>query len=792
MTTNTIEPQVEYVEDGSTLVHPIPFKFLAASDLVVQRISSAGVTTLALGTDYSADGAGGDDGGSLIKVSAGTSGDVVRIRRRTARSQEFDYATGDTFPAESHEAALDRQSLVNQEQDVEIEDLGDRALLVPDGETATELPAASARANKFLAFDALGGTTAASGTGTDSSLRDDLGNVSGTGAQLVSWIQAGVSAVTRLVRDKLRDSVSVEDFGATGDGSTDDRAAIQAAIDFVSGTLGGGDVRFATGATYRAVITTSVTDKGLVVKDGVRLVGDATISLECTGSVYGVRLKNNAGVKRLTINTAVSATPGSQGIWHAPISIGPAYGEGGTVGAVSSFEGLSGWSIEDVTLSNARTGGGGYLIQGHGGINNGRIDGVYAPDSATSSGIVMLDWAFVGTISSGDIPTSRTNFDAGTAYTTHPHNIDIRNIRGGNLSNSNSHGVRLAGCYGIRVDGVDIAATNYAGVYHHAGDVGFEFAPASVKPSRFIPNVFRNVAIKDANNGWGVFADNYADNIAAAVSGSGYSPLLDPIQRKDLVLENITVASDAGASVQSGFRIQQILGVQLINPKAIGFSNGILIEEDASDVLIRNPFVTGNRRAGIYTGHPSRAGDRVTIEGGEIFDNSKDAGAGNQASIFVESQPNVTIRGVAIGRAGVSEGAIWGVRSDSAATLLTVEDCHVETLKSGGVGYSFGSSGDVGIVKSFKNNTVGAGVSNGWGGVTIQVTESRVDTDGVTRRTMRAARASLASDTTPNAGTFVKGDIIFYNDPDAGGRVGTVCTTGGSPGTWKKFGTVDA
>lgn len=78
-----------------------------------------------------------------------------------------------------------------------------------------------------------------------------------TGSAYMGFLQSGGSAIARTVQSKLRDIVSVKDFGAVGNGSTDDTAAIQAAVNAVYNATGGGAVLFPAG-TYKLTDTITI------------------------------------------------------------------------------------------------------------------------------------------------------------------------------------------------------------------------------------------------------------------------------------------------------------------------------------------------------------------------------------------------------------------------------------------------------------------------------------------------------------------------------------------------------
>ena len=81
-------------------------------------------------------------------------------------------------------------------------------------------------------------------------------------------------AVNRAINLKLQETISVKDFGATGDGTTDDTTAIQNALAYLNSTNNGGTLLFPPG-TY-------ITTKALQLRRGVTVKGSG---LACTGIV---------------------------------------------------------------------------------------------------------------------------------------------------------------------------------------------------------------------------------------------------------------------------------------------------------------------------------------------------------------------------------------------------------------------------------------------------------------------------------------------------------------------------
>lgn len=213
MTVSNTQRRIAYAGDGVTRVFPVPFRFLAASDLVVISSTATGVeTALAVNSGFSASGAGDMSGGSVTLTVAPAAGSRLTIKRQTARQQPIDFTAFGSFPAETNETGLDRGILISQEDGDELL----RALRVPESDAAIgqlTMPTVPNRAGRVLAFDSNGRPSA----GPSVDALNNLIAIAFTpgltqAGDNVSFLAAGTGAVVRSVQDKGRERLGLMDF----------------------------------------------------------------------------------------------------------------------------------------------------------------------------------------------------------------------------------------------------------------------------------------------------------------------------------------------------------------------------------------------------------------------------------------------------------------------------------------------------------------------------------------------------------------------------------------------------
>lgn len=105
----------------------------------------------------------------------------------------------------------------------------------------------------------------------------------GIGSECVTYKYDG-NQPERTVRDKLREQISVKDFGAAGDGVTDDSAAFQAAIDALS-LNGGGRLLIPEGTYVFPAVSPTIQApmRTLITSDHIHIEGIGLPTIHMTG-----------------------------------------------------------------------------------------------------------------------------------------------------------------------------------------------------------------------------------------------------------------------------------------------------------------------------------------------------------------------------------------------------------------------------------------------------------------------------------------------------------------------------
>ncbi len=260
MTISTQTRVVNYSGNGVTVNFAYPFKITEAADLKVYKLVNGTWTLQTVATDYTVTGIGASGGGTVTFVIPPETGvGNVRLLRRVQLTQLVNYILNDDFPAEVHEGALDKLTMAIQDYYKES---------MTSDQAAEFWDALSRRisnvANPVYDQDAVTKAWVLSQvlTGTGEAVLHELASAApGKGSALVTYSPEGVKVIPTSVQAKLREYVSVKDFGAVGDGVTDDTAAIQATLN------SGGQVEFVSG-TYLITSTLNIPSDTKLVGNG--------------------------------------------------------------------------------------------------------------------------------------------------------------------------------------------------------------------------------------------------------------------------------------------------------------------------------------------------------------------------------------------------------------------------------------------------------------------------------------------------------------------------------------------
>ncbi len=310
--------------DGSNDTFPYDFKIFDDDDItVVIRTDSTGAeATKTKTTHYTVTGVGSASGGNVVFTSGNipVSGETVVLLRNTARTQLTDYVANDPFPAESHEDALDKLTLITQELEEEI----GRSLKVSQTNiiaTSEFTDDATARANKVLGFDGSGDLQVTAGK--VDTITSSVSAVSAGGTPTASATYTASSGALALAFGLVTGNT-----GATGNTGPTGAAGSNAglALTFSNSTSdadpGGGKLAFNNGTISSATVIfiDDNDDNGVDISTFVQSwddVSNATargivlVTKEGTASTYAMfkitgSVTNASGYSKVTVTHVVS------------------------------------------------------------------------------------------------------------------------------------------------------------------------------------------------------------------------------------------------------------------------------------------------------------------------------------------------------------------------------------------------------------------------------------------------------------------------------------------------------
>lgn len=582
-----------------------------------------------------------------------------------------------------------------------------------------------------------------------SNLADELSSTSDNtkGDALVGFRQSNAAgflanATARTVNDKLQETVSVKDFGAVGDGVTDDYAAIQAAVAYIN-SQGGGTLVFPNGTYF----VNHFIDTNPASPNGIQSFTFAN----CNGLVIDGQ----------------GSTVQMKGGWVMTndYSIGPfSYSYKRSIGFYFS-------SCDNMEIRNFSVDGGAATITRGAGLNAENQShgiGIEACYNVTCTGVsakyCCTDGIYISSLSGapGSKISKNVNFTRCQSTNNARQGMSIVQMRRGTFTECtfSNIGASHTGTFGgfSPSAGVDIEP-NVNNLEDKTGDItfvncsfansdGYDFICSNATSTPYPINFFGCY-----------FGTTDASAAPAIIPASKYVKFYACFFENESVYPNFSFsASTNDAHVELYgclFRNNNPdYSVILYSPGVANPQTKLVVDNCSFYFDAPTPRTTYR----IYV-QDANGGANSFFTNNEIFISAAEhAGATFDVAFLIQN----VLR---------STGNTWKTDLTTAGKVFTV---------------SYNSA--VSINDYYANNTYISPTTGAWPSQIYSPTTQQfgVLQDASSQITQRYGSADPALGT----GTWARGDIVYDTTPTSGSHIGWVCTVAGTPGTWRTFGLI--